>query len=245
LVNNMEILKEVGLLFSGIRGLMYLDAFIKNETVPNVVIVQTDLSNDFYAKYPVDFWKRYVNYFNFDKRLDYYLSKFSIDSIRLKSPDINSAEFEDVIDRRFEKFFVFSGGGIVKGSLFKKGKKFIHLHPGILPNYRGSTCYYYSMLTENNCGVSAFFMNEKIDAGNIIDKHMVRIPSVDEEDWFFFDLIFDPWIRAELLKNILARYKQTETFDSTPQDFMKGNSYFVIHPVLKNLAIRKNIKNNN
>jgi len=241
----MEILKEVGLLFSGIRGLMYLDAFLKNETVPNVIIIQRDVSDDLYVKYPVAFWKRYANYFNFDKKLDYYLSKFSIDSIRLKSFDINSVEFEDVISGRPEEFFVFSGGGILKGSLFGKGKKFIHLHPGTLPNYRGSTCYYYSMLTENNCGVSAFFMNEMIDAGDVIDKHMERIPSVGEEDWFFFDLIFDPWIRAELLKNILAKYKEARFFDSTPQDLNKENFYFVIHPVLKNLAIKKNITNNN
>ena len=35
----MQTLANIGLLISGIRGLMYLDAFVHNEVIPNIAIV--------------------------------------------------------------------------------------------------------------------------------------------------------------------------------------------------------------
>ena len=48
------------------------------------------------------------------------------------------------------------------------GKEFLHFHPGKVPDYRGSTTIYYSILDNDTCHVSAFFLRKTIDAGPII-----------------------------------------------------------------------------
>lgn len=237
----MKVLNDVGLLFFGMRGLMYLDAFVRAGTLPGIVIIQNDNITGIYKKQPDRFWRRYKKYFDIDKTPGHYLSKFQIEHTFLKNGSVNSHEFKAAISERPETFFIFSGGGILKKDIFGTGKRFIHIHPGILPEYKGSTCYYYSILKEGKCGASAFFMNEKLDAGDIIDKKVFDVPSVNKNDWIFFDMIFDPWIRARLLLKILNRYKKEQAFDSYPQDMKKGEMYSVIHPVLKNISISRKI----
>ena len=67
-------------------------------------------------------------------------------------------------------FCIFSGGGILKKEILELSTKFVHFHPGIVPNYRGSTCFYYSILNDDECGVTAFIMEEGLDVGDVICK---------------------------------------------------------------------------
>ena len=238
----MEKLQDMGLLCYGIRGLIYLEAFVKNNVIPSIVVVQGKAPTDLYKRWPDAFWKRYVDYYDIKKDLIYYISNYSIDIIPVDKIDVNSEELKNVLLKRPEKYFVFSGGGIIAKDMLNKDKEFIHIHPGMLPEYRGSTCYYYSMLKEKKCAATAFFMQNRLDTGNIISKKTFKIPCIDEKDWMFFDVIFDPWMRSELLKDIIGSYKRKKIFDSSPQDPSKGTTYFVIHPVLKNLVIKSKIK---
>lgn len=238
----MEKLREVGLLCSGIRGLMYLEAFVRNETVPGIVICHGKTPPDMYSKYPADFWKRHEKYFDIGKDISYYASKLSVEIVRIYDSDINSDELTRALAERPEKYFIFSGGGIIGKDTFGKSREFIHIHPGMLPDYRGSTCYYYSLLKEDRCVATAFFMQSRLDTGDIIMRKEFEVPYIDEADWVFFDLIFDPWMRAELLHDVIDSYKRKRSFDSHPQGTEKGDTYFVIHPVLKHLAIKKRVR---
>jgi methionyl-tRNA formyltransferase len=238
----MQTLANIGLLISGIRGLMYLDAFVHNEVIPNIAIVMGSDSLEIRSRYPETFWEKYRKFFDIDKNLAYYKSRFSLLDIQVNNPDINSSDLKKIILKREELFFIFSGGGIIKPELLNIGKRFIHIHSGILPEYRGSTCFYYSILKENLAGATAFFMQSKLDLGDMIAKKIFNIPKIEESDWFFFDLIFDPWIRAQLLYEVIKLYKEKETFCFEPQDQSKGATYFIIHPLLKNLAIRKCVR---
>ena len=93
----------------------------------------------------------------------------------------------------------------------------------------------------NQCGASAFFMQRELDSGEVITRKSFEVPTITEEDGMFFDLLYYPWIGAELLCEIIKSYKEKRAFDSHPQDLTKGELYFIIHPVLKNIAIKRKL----
>ena len=79
--------------------------------------------------------------------------------------DINNAELREYVKKITCDYIVFTGGGILKDKILDAGKKFIHIHPGIVPEYRGSTCFYYSIINEKKVGVTAFIMDKTLDNG--------------------------------------------------------------------------------
>lgn len=56
-----------------------------------------------------------------------------------------------------------------KNFLLKSGCDILNIHPGILPNYRGSSCVEWAILNDDPIGNTAHFMVEEYDAGPIID----------------------------------------------------------------------------
>lgn len=133
--------------------------------------------------------------------------------------------------------YIYSGpgGAILRQSILNCGKRFLHVHPGIVPYFRGSTTIYYSLLMENQCGATALFLNEKIDGGPVLGTKSFPPPT----DRTTIDLYYDPWIRAQLLVELLREYQLTGCFQEKPQNTGDGETYFIIHPVLKHLAIMK------
>ena len=112
---------------------------------------------------------------------------------------------------------------------------FLHIHCGWLPDYRGSTTIYYSILKEKMCGVSAILLNEGIDTGKIVAKEKYPIPPKDMN----IDYVYDSIIRADLLVKVL---KSREKWVPVRQS-ENGTTYYVIHPILKHLAYVKVEKN--
>ena len=145
--------------------------------------------------------------------------------------DINNTELLSYLKTIKVDYLIFTGGGILKHDVLSIGVKFIHLHPGILPNYRGSTCFYYSILNECFAGVSAYIMEKSIDTGDIILKKKFKKPSHS-----YLDHVFDPYIRSETLIELLKN-KEILLKNPTKQNISEGETYFIIHPVLKHIAI--------
>ena len=147
-----------------------------------------------------------------------------------KFVDINNQELVNFISKSNSDFFIFTGGGILRDSILNTGKKFIHFHPGIVPKYRGSTCFYYSILNENQCGVTAYFMNKNIDTGKIILQKFFEPPNHK-----FLDDVYDSFIRSETLVEVFKKnLLKSDNFNDQP---IEGETYYIIHPVLKHIAI--------
>lgn len=51
----------------------------------------------------------------------------------------------------------------------------VNAHPGLLPNYRGSSCVEWSILDNNPVGHSVHFMTSDYDAGPIIETEVVNV----------------------------------------------------------------------
>lgn len=164
------------------------------------------------------------------------LSKTDISYEVINSPDINSDILYVALSKNNIGFAVISvyPGQILKPKILSLKKLFIHVHSGKLPEYRGSTTIYYSLLKNNKVAASAIIINEGIDTGDII--------CFKEYDFNFepelIDLIFDPLLRAVVLVYAL-RNLSNKTNNSVLQINSDGEDYYIIHPLLKHLAILK------
>lgn len=134
------------------------------------------------------------------------------------------------------KLIIYSGygGQIVGKKILQTNIPVLHIHGGWLPDYRGSTTIYYSLLKEHSCGASAILLSSKIDGGFIIKRRKYPAPKPGTD----IDYIYDNEIRANLLIEVLSEWQAGGGFSGLiKQDENSGIMYYVIHPVLKHLAI--------
>lgn len=159
------------------------------------------------------------------------LTKNNIDFHPFDFVDINHPDLIKHLSKLDIGFFIFTGGGILRNEILNCGTRFIHLHPGIVPQYRGSTCFYYSIINDNKCGVTAYFMDNKLDTGDIIYQRKFLKPN-----HMFVDEIYDSYIRSETLIDVLKNkiFLKDSLIKQNPND---GTTYHIIHPVLKHIAI--------
>ena len=133
---------------------------------------------------------------------------------------------------------VFSGfgGEIVRSPMLVAGPALLHAHSGLLPEYRGSTTVYYSLLNGDGCGVSVIILDEDIDTGPVVARQSYPPPSEGVD----LDYGFDPAIRADLLADVvgdwLAAGGQFEEMAHQPD---RGTTYYIVHPLLKALALER------
>lgn len=163
------------------------------------------------------------------------LARAGVPHVEIAASDINAPEVCAAVAAGDEAYVIFAGpaGAIVRSPLFETGKHFIHVHPGRVPDFRGSTPMYYSLLAEGRMAASAILLAPRIDDGPIL---AVR-EFVPPEDRTTIDLAFDPWMRAALLVDVCKAYIQTNQLAPEPQADCGQTAFFVIHPVLKHLAI--------
>lgn len=155
----------------------------------------------------------------------------------LEAQSISDQSIADRLAELQPKLVIYSGfgGELVPGDLCRNWK-LLHMHSGYLPDYRGSTTCYYSLLAENRCGVTAIFLSAGIDTGDIVAKEHYAPPSRDVD----IDYIYDSAIRADLLVKVLNSFVASDGKLSTvEQDDAEGQTFYVIHPVLKNIAIER------
>lgn len=134
---------------------------------------------------------------------------------------------------------IYSGfsGQLVGSNILNMRINILHTHAGLLPDYRGSTTIYYSWLIENQCGVSAILLDQGIDTGPVIARRQYPPPPLGIN----VDHLYDSALRADLLVDVLIRYSKNNKFPKIETDF-DGQPYFVIHPVLKHIALLQSRK---
>jgi len=149
--------------------------------------------------------------------------------------DINSDEVITKIANRVEKVFIFSGFGgvLLKEKILDSGKKFLHIHGGYLPDYKGSTTNYYSLINDNAIGASAIFLTKEIDCGPILLRKKFPPPKDRKE----IDHSTDSEVRAEVLIECLQNYVHSGSWEYELENNLGGETFYIIHPVLKHLAI--------
>ncbi|MBF0383004.1 MAG: methionyl-tRNA formyltransferase [Magnetococcales bacterium] len=165
--------------------------------------------------------------------------KISTTVHQITADNINDNAIQSYLANNISKFdlAIFSGfgGQIVRSGILYLGIPLLHIHSGWLPDYRGSTTTYYSLLNkESMCGVSAIILAPDIDQGPIVARHLYPLPPPGANT----DYLYDSAIRADLLMRTLTLWQNDKTFpEQIQQEPEKGDTYYVIHPLLKHIAL--------
>jgi len=235
------------LLANNNRSKAYLQNLIKNHLIPKKVIFLNDDNVELPEHTENDkiissgtkqkFIRRLLDLdisFDEKKHILSTIKENNIEHIVLDTIDINTLDVINEVAKINGEYIVYSGpGGMILGvNILSQGKKFIHVHPGWLPKYRGSTTIYYSMLAKSEVGASVILFEGGIDEGPILYRKKYKI----NEKGIDFDYVLDPLIRAKTLVDFLKRgsvcLKEQSEHDNT-------NTYYIVHPFIKHASILK------
>ncbi|MGE5548197.1 MAG: formyltransferase family protein [Solirubrobacterales bacterium] len=149
--------------------------------------------------------------------------------------DVNSEAAAAAVRQSGADIVIYSGRGgqIVAEAVLGLGPVFLHMHSGWLPDYRGSTTVYYSLLNGQPPGVTAITLDRTIDTGPIVARRQYPVPPAGMD----VDRLYDSAIRADLLIRVMKEYQRTGQLQKEEQPVSAGSTYYVIHPVLKHIAI--------
>ena len=151
------------------------------------------------------------------------------------------------LNGEIDKEFLFTGGGIVPRSLLDvRDSRFIHLHPGFLPDIRGADGLLWSVLTRSRPSASAFYMAPGIDTGDILATRW--LPEIDVRINSSIDVLtryrmayafIDPWVRCRVLRELLENHAEFGKISATAQNEADGCTYHFMHDHLRALALNK------
>ena len=142
-----------------------------------------------------------------------------------------------------DKLYLFTGGGILRTPILSVPHvKFLHIHPGVVPDVRGSHCLLWSLLVRGCPGMSCFYMNAGIDTGEVLatEEYPRPVFPQDAVERFGTDAIirtllqvYDPILRGRMLikivKDMEDQGKSLEDLHSLPQDSSEGRTYYFMH----------------
>jgi methionyl-tRNA formyltransferase len=235
------------LLVNNNRSKAYLQNLIQNGFIPTKIIVLDGMNqtlvehteNDkIISKDTQQKFIRSLNDLNisFDEKehIQKTIVKNNLDYSVVDTLEVNSPTVINAVKELVDEYIVYSGPGgtILKKEMFSLNKKFIHVHPGLLPGFRGSTTIYYSMLFESKVGCSVMLFDERIDEGPILFKAKYQITEAGID----FDYVLDPLVRAKTLISFFQTNKLTEMAQNQSEE---AATFYIIHPLLKHLSILK------
>jgi len=237
----MKILPISILLLPSMRSLAYLHVFHELGVLPESCILMKGNIPHYSEIMRENEVHQYDQlFFNVKLKMDDYLSAQHIPTYRVDTDNVNANEVLAEVRRSPSHILIYTGGGILKKNILDLGKQFIHIHPGITPEYRGSTCFYYSLLNGNTVGATAFVMDRGIDTGAVIVQQEFSVNyAVRQNQPLFMDYILDSFIRASVLKIALEIYMNKGSLVGHPTTGTLPPPYYVMHPVLRHLAIQR------
>ncbi|MDF3162411.1 hypothetical protein P3C24_15755 [Pseudomonas proteolytica] len=140
---------------------------------------------------------------------------------------------------------LFTGGGIVPKKLLEiSALKFIHVHPGYLPDVRGADCALWSHIMKGRTSATCFYMAPGIDDGDVI--FAAYLPTLDFASattqtelktlYRATYAFFDPWIRACVLRRSLVLTAGFTSVAAQPQSEASSVTYHFMHERIQRAA---------
>lgn len=157
-----------------------------------------------------------------------------IATVQLADKDVNAVDFRTIAKGIGMVVYSGFGGVLIRPETLRSGPRFLHAHGGIAPHYRGSTAFYYSLLREGSMGATVLWLEPGIDTGPILARKTFSVPAGLD-----IDRVVDPVFRAEVLVEVLDQRRRLGAFPAGERLEEGATTYYVIHPVLKNLALRR------
>ena len=186
---------------------------------------------------------------NFSLRINYDIDfiDYSEYSSDIETVKVNS-DYDDnllkVVKKYSSEVFFFSYRGRVPRP-FLDVARFIHIHPGIMPNIRGSDGLFWSLLERGKAGATMFFLDEGIDDGEIIfqSEYLINDIQIDLNKYTTSEIYrgilnyFDPYIRAKVfVEAIKQKNDLLQTLNSYEK--VEGRQFFTMHTLLLEKVIK-------
>jgi folate-dependent phosphoribosylglycinamide formyltransferase PurN len=161
---------------------------------------------------------------------------------------LKDKKLEDKIIEGNEGTILYTGGGIVPPSLLSiLNTKFIHIHPGYLPDIKGADCTLWSTMLFGRASATCFFMSPGIDTGDIIMPRWMPelffdIQKKKYDDKTLYRAIYsylDPWVRAVVLREFLTTHKEFKEIKTIKQNETDGYTFYFMHNEMKRIALNR------
>jgi methionyl-tRNA formyltransferase len=218
----------------GPRAKAYLQALMARKLAPTLVVIMHHKSVPGPASQPHE-WQG-ILFPNYGETLETTCDKARIPWLQCPVTSVNDPELIQRLATTKARLIIYCGpGGQLAGeALLSIGIPFLHLHSGWLPDYRGSTTLYYALLEDRLPSVTAFLLDRTIDTGPILARRQYPRPPAGMD----VDHCYDPAIRADLLVRIMEGFATEGALPAgTQQSATEGRTYYVIHPILKHIAL--------
>lgn len=162
-----------------------------------------------------------------------------------RARDFNDASLQARMKKHTDTAFLYTNGGIVPAVILNAaGIRVLHIHPGIVPDVRGSDCLLWSVKLRKKIGISCFYMSAGIDEGDLIAQQEWDIPKLPslaaalnprDEDTAYRALLYalDPHYRAQLLIKAIGDAADLRKLPSRPQPKTSRPAYLWLHPRLR------------
>tara|TARA_B100002051_G_scaffold273596_1_gene312742 strand:+ start:14758 stop:15543 length:786 start_codon:yes stop_codon:yes gene_type:complete len=242
--------KKILLIGKNSNSTRILYNYLKQNHSINVIIESSsDPLNTIYRKFKLFGFIYTVGYIPFLIFSKFYLKFYSKNRINeilssnglhdIKIPEekiyhtksINSDHCRNIIKNLKPNFVLVSGTKIVgKKTLEIKSVKFINIHAGITPDYRGVHGAYWALVNndKNFCGVTLHFLDSGVDTGNIIAQNLINVEKNDNFSTYpFIQLVSG----IKLLENFLNN-GQLRNNTNVITDYKKSKQY--THPTICN-----------
>lgn len=150
--------------------------------------------------------------------------------------ELNAPLLQSLLARLEPDLLVYSGyGGQLVPLALLQLAPLLHIHSGWLPDFRGSTTLYYHILEDGDCAASALLLDESIDTGPVLVRRRYPKPPAGMD----VDYLYDNMIRADLLVITLQKWLLDQPLEPDPSvSDEQSQAYYIIHPLLKHLAIQ-------
>ena len=118
-------------------------------------------------------------------------------------------------------------------AILSLGPRFLHMHSGDIPTYRGSTTLYYALLNGDHPTVTALFLDPRIDTGPIVARRTYPKPPAGAD----IDHQYDSAIRADLLLRVMRTRLLANGMIDAAATPSRRSALLRDTPVLKHLAV--------
>ncbi len=148
--------------------------------------------------------------------------------------DLDSEPLQQLLSGLSPELIIYSGyGGQLVPNCILNRAPVLHVHSGHLPEYRGSTTLYHEVVEHSRCGASAILLEPTIDTGPILARETYPLPPAGID----VDYLYDNLIRADLLVRVLKQWAENKELPHACQQTEEFPPYFIIHPLLKHVAL--------
>lgn len=176
---------------------------------------------------------------------------------RVTAHDYNDPDLWSALRRERVSAFLYTDGGRVPDELLAQNWfRILHVHPGVVPQIRGSNGLLWSLLERGRPGASCFYMNPGIDTGDVIaireyDRPCFQAlaPWIDQDAAMVHRALlqaYDPHLRAQLFVDVaaLSTDGRLDALPCNAQPMDQGRDFFAMEPRLRARTLRLLLERN-